>query len=159
MDITLTYTGKVEGGKIQLPRDRFRSEVTKAFEGRRIEVIVRRKKRRRSLAQNAYYWGLVLNILAAQFRIWDAETEISTDTVHEWCKERFLPVVMAGEEVTLTHPGGKEKVKPTTTRLTTTQFMDYIALIQKWAAEYGLYIPDPNEWEFESVDALDINER
>jgi len=152
MDVTLTYYGKVENGKIEIPGIRFRKEVGKAFDGKRIEVLVRKRKRRRSVAQNAYYWGLVLNILTAQFRVWDKETEITAALVHDWCKDRFLPIVMDGEEVTLTHPGGKDRVKPTTTRLTTTQFMDYIALIQKWAAEYGLYIPDPNEWEFESVE-------
>lgn len=159
MDITLAYTGKVKDGKIELPSKRFRSEVSRAFEGRQIEVLVRRKKRRRSLAQNAYYWGLVLNILTAQFRIWDKETEITPDILHDWCKDKFLPIVQDADEITLTHPGGTEKVKPSTTRLTTTQFMDYIALIQKWAAEFGLYIPDPNEWEFESVEALDIDKK
>ena len=36
--------------------------------------------------------------------------------------------------------------------------MDYIALIQEWAASiFNYYIPDPNEWEFESLEKVDVD--
>lgn len=157
MDVQLTYYGRVKDGAIELPGKRFREEVARAFDGKPIEVIVRRKKKNRSPEQNRYYWGLVLNILAAQFRIWSPDVAVDCSIVHEWCKDRFLPMVQDWEDITLDVPDGKWESRRTTTRLSTVQFMDYIALIQQWAAEYGLYIPDPEEWDFESVDALDID--
>lgn len=159
MDVTLTYYGRVKDGTIELPGKRFRQEVARAFEGKPIEVVVRRRKKIRSPEQNRYYWGLVLNILAAQFRLWAPDQEINCEIAHEWCKDRFLPMIQDWDDITVTTPEGAWESRRTTTRLTTTQFMDYIALIQQWAAEYGLYIPDPDEWEFESVEAVNIDNR
>lgn len=158
-DLILTYTGKVENGQVFGPRtkQRFRAEVGRAFEGKRIEITVQRKKKRRSPEQNRYYWGLVLNILSHQFKEWNPDLEITTDIVHEWCKERFLPMISDWEDVKIKTPEGEKEIRKTTTRMTTVQFMDYIALIQQFAAEYGFYIPDPDEWEFESVEAIDID--
>jgi len=159
MDVTLTYTGRVKNGKIELPRNRFRDEVTKAFEGKPIEVLVRKKKKTRSLEQNRYYWGIVLNILAAQFRVWSPDQKIDTEIVHEWCKDRFLPMIQDWEDIYVETPEGKWESRRTTTRMSTVQFMDYITLIQQWAAEYGLDIPDPNEYNFESVETVDVDKK
>lgn len=159
MDTKLLYYGKVENGRITLPSARFKQEVTQAFEGRAIQVTVERKRKHRSPEQNRYYWGVVLNILAHSFKEWNPELVLMPEDVHEWCKERFLPMITALDLFEIETPEGKHEMKRTTTRLTTSQFMDYIALIQEWAAEYSLYIPDPNEWEFESLETIDVEKR
>ena len=157
MDVKLTYKGKVENGRIILPSARFKEEVTQAFEGRQIEVIVQRRRKRRSPEQNRYYWGVVITILAHSFKEWNPQLVLTPEDVHEWAKERFLPMITDLELFELETPEGKKEMKRTTARLTTAQFMDYIALIQEWAAEYSLYIPDPNEWEFESLERIDVD--
>ena len=161
MEVTLTYNGEVtEDGIIKIPRERFKKEVAKAFLGKKITLTVTRKKKPRSTQQNAFYWGVVLNILAHFFKEVNPDLVVNTDLVHEWCKERFLPIVLNEQKQVIKSPDGKEtELSWTTTLLTTVQFMDYITLIQQWAAEQGIVIPDPNEWEFESVEHLDIDKR
>jgi hypothetical protein len=151
-DIKLTYFGSVKDGKIVLPGKKLREELPKFFEGKNIMLTVERRKKRRSVEQNRYYWGVVLNILCHSLKEYNGEMELTTDIVHEWCKDRFIPLVSDWEEIILQVPDGQKEVVKTSTKLTTVQFMDYIALIQQWAAEYNIYIPDPNEFEFESVD-------
>lgn len=157
MDVKLTYTGKVENGKITLPSARFKTEVVQAFEGRQIQVTVERKRKRRSPEQNKYYWGIVINILAHSFKELNPQLILTPKDVHEWAKERFLPMITDLEIFELDTPEGKKEMRRTTTRLTTSQFMDYITLIQEWSAEYSIYIPDPNEWEFESIEMIDVD--
>lgn len=159
MEAILLYYGKVENGKITLPGKRFKEEVTKAFEGKPIQMTVERKKKSRSPEQNKYYWGVVITILAHSFKEWNPDILITPELVHEWTKERFLPLITDLNIDEIETPEGKKEIKLTTTKLTTVQFMDYIALIQQWAAEYSIYIPDPNEWEFESLEVVDVNKR
>jgi hypothetical protein len=62
------------------------------------------------------------------------------ESVHELLKYRFL-------KVDESNPDGLfvERIK-STTELSTSQFMDYIAEIQRWASEFlNVYIPEPNE--------------
>lgn len=159
MEVTLTYIGSVsESGEIKLPGDRMRKELAKAFPGKQIELTVTRKKKTRSNPQNRYYWGVVVNILAHFFSEWNPEMLISPEIVHEWAKDEFLPVVLNDEPQKINTPDGEREIRPTTRLLTTAQFLDYIALIQKWASEREIYIPDPNEWEFVSVEKIDIDE-
>lgn len=158
MNVKLTYYAKVEAGKVTgLPTKRFREEVAQAFEGKAIQLTVERKRKRRSPEQNRYYWGVVITILAHSFKEWNPDLIVTHDDVHEWAKERFLPMITDLEIFEMETPEGKKEIRRTTTRLTTAQFMDYILLIQEWAAEYSLYIPDPNEWEFESLEKVDVD--
>lgn len=54
-DIKLEYYGKVSAeGEITLPK-RIRKEIADAFSGRGIHIVVKRKRKRRSLNQNDYY--------------------------------------------------------------------------------------------------------
>lgn len=157
MDIPLTYYGSVKDGKILLPRKKFQEEVTRQFEGKRIEVTVQKKKRKRSNEQNKYYRGVVIPILAYTFKEWNKDIEITNEIVHNWAKDRFLPMVTDWEDLIIKTPEGEKEMTKTTTRLSTVQFMDYIALIQQWAAEFGIYIPDPNEFEFEGAKEVNID--
>jgi len=148
----LTYTAKVEDGKIKMgpiKRNRMAREVGRHFEGKEIEMIIRKKKNRRTTAQNAWYWGVCIRTLYNYFVDWDKSTLITPDSIHEMMKEQFLPIVLGEEKIRVVTPHGEVLEAPYTTKvLTTTQFMDYKALIQNWAAELDIYIPDPNEgWE------------
>jgi hypothetical protein len=163
MEISLTYEGEVKNGVMSLKGkntgERMRKEICKAYEGKKFILTVKRKKKTRSTEQNAYYWAVVLNILTHFFQEENKDILITPQLVHEWCKEKFLPIVTPEAVQVIKAPGGEVKeVKLTTTMLSTVQFMDYITLIQQWATEFGqIYIPDPNEWQFESVESFDID--
>jgi hypothetical protein len=84
---------------------------------------------RRSLEQNAYYWGIVVDI-PAQY------TGYTPEEMHEAFKIMFLKVKRQGLPDT---------VRSTAT-LTIEEMMQYIDSIQKWAAtELGCYIPDSDK--------------
>lgn len=95
-----------------------------------VEKITREKTR--SLEQNAYYWGVVVKILAG-------ETGYTKDEMHEALKVKFLTY---------------ENVKgiPTvlsTTKLNTKQFEVYLEMVRRWAAmDLGIVIPEPNQISF-----------
>ena len=113
------------------------------------KCIVKRYRKARSDQQNNYLWGVCY------------ETIMDSGMLEGWTK-KDLHEFFCGE-----HFGwqefygfGRRKIKPvrTTTRnsdgrrdvLSTTEFMDFVAFIQQFMAEKGVFIPDPDE-EFDSA--------
>ena len=142
----LTYNGKVQKGEIKLPRKRLKKEVIQAFEGREIKVTFQRKKKIRSNEQNSYYWGVVIPFVIRGFI--DLGNDIQEgneehhNAVHELLKGKFLA---NGEEL-WDAEGNMLQLNSSTTKCTTSQFMDYLAQIQMWSVEYlNVNIPDPEE--------------
>ena len=124
--------GKVKKGAF-IPADptAFRLCFAK-LEGKAVEVVVRKKKKHRSGAQNKYYWGIVIDIISGA-------TGFTPQEAHDAMRFKFL-TDMQGE---------LPKVK-STSELTTVEFLDYIALIQQWASEFlDCYIPEPGELDHE----------
>jgi hypothetical protein len=108
-------------------------------------VSVQEQRRTRSLAQNAYLHGVAYKILsdATGYEL-DEIAEFLCGTYFGW-KDKRVPK-------TPRNPEGVESVPiRTTTRndagkrdvLKTTEFSDYVAFVQRFAADKGLYIPDP----------------
>ncbi|MEN6423332.1 MAG: hypothetical protein ABFD76_15440 [Smithella sp.] len=102
----------------------------KTLHGKNIELTIRERKSQRSLNQNRYYFGVVLDILSNH-------TGYESDEMHEILKFKFLKTVKADMEY----------IK-STTKLNTVEFEEYLTKIKQWAAvELNCYIPDPNECE------------
>ena len=101
------------------------------FRGQTVEVTVERRRKRRTQEQNAYYWGVVIRMIAEECGYRTAEEQ---QGVHNALREMFLP------------RKGKLQIASSTATLDTVQFTDYIEQVRQWAAEeLGIYIPDPNE--------------
>jgi len=141
----LTYLGSVSNsGEIKLPK-RLRAEVSAFLQGCEIEVIWRKKKKHRSSEQNRYYWGVVVPMVCDGFN--DLGNPVTSsnpddlDAIHEFLKRRFL------QPLNLHDANGEvHEVRYTTTDLSTSGMMDYIAQIQQFAAEYlNVTIPDPGQ--------------
>ena len=103
----------------------------KSLEGKRWELVLRKRRIQRSNPQNNYYWGVVLELLS----------EVSghtPDEMHEICRYMFL---RKRDE------NGLEYVESTAS-LDTVRFEKYLSQIKQWAAEFfNCPIPDPNEVE------------
>ena len=138
----LTYKGRVENGEIKLPK-KMRPDMIRAFEGKDIEVIIRKQLKRRSNSQNAYLWGVAYQMVSDWLNQNDEFGAWTPTDVHDILKFKFLR-----EEKINTETGEIVfEYTKSTTDLTTTEMMDYVTMIQKWASEFfGLYIPDPNEY-------------
>lgn len=105
------------------------------LKGKRVGVTVKPERKHRTLQANAYYWKVVLGLIAE----WSGHER---EEVHDAMKEKFL------SRTTIDFPGGKRLVvSPSTAELDTVEFQVYLDRVKRWAAEQGLNIPDPNEVE------------
>ena len=103
------------------------NEFNRIWEG--IELTIDKVKSTRSNQQNKYYWSGVVSILST-------ELGYSKDEIHDLLKYKFLKrTVIIGDS--------EETIMKSTTELTKSEFMDFIADIQLWAAELNINIPDP----------------
>lgn len=125
------FKGRVEKGKIILEnQNRYLVQISK-LEGKQVELILRKQKKQRSIAENSYYWGVVIEILKDHCG-YDAEE------MHEALKFKFLRKGKEGLETVVS-----------TTKLSTAAFEDYLETIRIWASkELNCFIPLPNEVDY-----------
>lgn len=106
--------------------------------GKKVKVTVEMHRKRRSDQQNRYLWGVcyptILREGGEPLRGWTSED------LHELFLGRHF-----GWEVL--EGFGQKRKRPIrrSSVLSTVEFMDFVASIQQFAAEYQVYIPDPNE--------------
>jgi hypothetical protein len=127
------FSGKIEQGKVLLDNpNRYLVQISR-LEGQRIEVVLRKQKSTRSINQNNYYWGVVLELLS--------DNGNTPDEWHEMCRQMFLKSfkTVNNKEIEFAR---------STTKLNTTEFEEYLEKIRRWAAtELNCFIPLPNEVE------------
>lgn len=102
-----------------------------------VEVIFRKKKKFRSIPQNNYYHGVIVQMI-------QEEAGQSHDDIHAILKSKFSPkkyLLLEGKN------GKIEMTKSkSTTELTPGEFEQYNSDCRMWAAGFfGLNIPLPNE--------------
>lgn len=126
------HTGKVEKGKLILDNpERWQVNLAK-YEGKPVELSINQKRAIRSNNQNAYYWKIIIEILAESLGYAEHEKEV----LHEQLKFKFLKEV---------GKNGSSYVKSTTS-LNTKEFENYTSAIRIFAsAELNCYLPEPNE--------------
>ena len=104
-----------------------------------IAVTLEPVKNSRSNRQNRYYWGVVVCAVRNLFN--QHGDMASEEFVH-----RYLKAEIGGMKRKITLPNGATAYDiDTSTRLTTAQWEDWMQAIRAWAAEYGCFIPLPNE--------------
>lgn len=98
-----------------------------------------KKKSRRSLQQNKYYWSVVVALVHEGFR--EMGNDVSLEETHEYLKARFNY-----KEIVNTSVGEVMNVPKSTTELNKEEFGEYIERIQQFAAEYlNVTIPNPGQ--------------
>lgn len=127
MNLTPIFFGTVTAGKLTLNDDKAFKQHIASFEGA-VQLTLKKKKNQRSMRQNSYYWGVVVNILASHFGY-------EPDEMHEALKFQFL---RAGDV--------RLPTVRSTAELNTAEFEDLMSRIRRWAAmEFQINIPEPNE--------------
>lgn len=135
----MIYFGKVTNGVLKIHNRKLFDKEIASFEGKEVQIKVEKKKKFRSSPQNRYFHS-ILKIIREGLR--DAGfNEFRTDEqVKDLIKYKFLIVTETNEQGEFI---GRVK---STTELSTSEFMDFIAEIQIWATEFlNIYIPEPNE--------------
>lgn len=105
--------------------------------GRNIIVKFEKRGSKRSLPQNRYYHGIVVQSVMLGLR--EIGYHISHDETHFFLKQKFNPVQVPG------NGGAVIELPGTTTQLNKIEFSEYIERIAQWAAEYlSIEIPAAN---------------
>jgi hypothetical protein len=142
----LIYTASVdESGALKIVNRKGFDQDMQAFAGQRIIMRIKKYRKSRSNKQNNYYWGCVIPYVQDGLNDMGFDRHlISAENVHHMLRDKFLK-----EDIGVTdgeHAGEFVTMVRSTSDLSTTEFMDYIADIQKWSMEFlNKYIPDPGE--------------
>ena len=112
----------------------FKKQVARLKDGR-YTLSLERIKSNRSLNQNRYYFGAVLPPIAEY-------TGYSTEEMHEYYKARFL------KKRTLTIGDDEREVVPSSTKLSTDEFSQYIEKIINHASDMGISIQSSEDYMF-----------
>ena len=117
-------------GKVTIDNREGFVNYAKAFAGKRIDLGIREHEKTRSQPANAYYFGIVVKMIAD-------EIGDSVESVHE--------ILKAEHNSEMKIVNGMEMWLPrSTSRLSTKEFTDYIERCREWAAGFlMLDIPDP----------------
>ncbi len=137
MSIAARHAGKVtdQGVLVLADPSSWRAAIAR-HHGKEVWVTVVRQQHLRTMPQNRYYFGVVVDMIASYIG------ESREDT-HALLKVKFLPA----RDVELLD-GQKLTMPPSTRSLDTEGMSSYIDQIKQWAASFlGLDIPDPNEVE------------
>jgi hypothetical protein len=104
------------------------AEWSRTLEGQEIEVVIRRRRYRRSRQANKYYWKVVVGLIAEC-------TGNSSLEAHEILKTLFLPCE-------------KDDVEWSSARLSPREFWEYVESIREFARNtLNCFIPDPDSAE------------
>lgn len=128
----------VSGGILKRNRNLIKDAI-QSFEGKDVIIKIEKARKKRSNPQNAYYHSVVIPLVQQGLK--DTGNIMTRENVHDLLKLRFLKI-----QVNVNESTGEfiERIK-STTELSTSEMMDYIAEIQQFSAEYfGIVIPDPN---------------
>lgn len=136
----LTYFGSVSNdGHLILPKA-IRSEVVRWFLGKEIEVSFSQKKKPRSNPQNAYYWGVVIDLICQAMN--EAGDLVKPQEVHEFLKHRFLKI----QKIDIETGELLYEYSRSTTDLSTFEFSEYVERCVQFAAEFlNIEIAMPGE--------------
>lgn len=115
------------------------AELAERMSGKRLLLTVKEQKRRRSLNQNAYYWGCVLPPIVSMFR--EAGNAVDAEDVHSYLKDHVGKL----KQVFVTRDGEVLTGAGSTAKLSTVEMEAYLEKVRAWAAEHGVIIPLPNE--------------
>lgn len=126
---TTVFQAKTEKGKLILRDPQAFAIWIKTLGDGFVTVSVAKKKEKRTLNQNAWYWACVVGIPARFFGYSDEE-------MHDAYKYIFLRKEAPGKPTTL----------GTTTNMTTEQFAEYCERCRQFAAENGIIVPDPETY-------------
>lgn len=137
MGIAARHAGTVtDTGELRLSDPVAWRAAVSRHRGRQVWVTVVRQQHNRTMPQNRYYFGVVVDLIAGYIGE-------GRDETHELLKAKFLPArdveLLDGQRLTM---------PPSTRNLTVEEFTAYIERVRVWSAQFlGLSIPDANQVE------------
>ena len=131
----LLLPARIENGKVIWKDPVKLSKVLSEFNNKDVVVAIKTPRSNRSLSQNNYYWGVIIEVLADY-------TGYGKTEMHEVLRGKFLSDTreVGGEQIRFSH---------STTELDTSEFEKYLSDVREWASSMlNCFIPLPNEIEY-----------
>lgn len=125
MDV-LFFGRVLPGGLLVLDQPQEYARHVRAFRGKHVEILFRKRKTRRSSQANRYYFGVVVKALA-EYCGYDPQE------MHETLAMRFLRI----EDCPITGAPRRKRTPDTDSA----EFSEYVEHCIRLAAEYGVVIP------------------
>lgn len=132
-DIKLQYYSNVFNGKLQLNVSQLIAKELPEFEGKRVEITIKRLRSKRSLQQNRLWW-LYVTIVSN-------ELGYDKDEFHEIAKYKLLKREKVNEATgeVFTYIGS-------TAKLNKSEFADLVSDFQRWVSEsFSIVLPQPGD--------------
>lgn len=131
------FPGEFDAGAKFIPADPARwVDVRRKLAGKRVEVVLRKPKSKRSLDQNAWWWGIAVPMIADEL----GYDKHEHDAVHYALVSKCFGVKQ--------DPKLGEVPNVRSSKLTVQQFAELMEWSVRWAAEYcGVVLPLPGEAE------------
>lgn len=131
----------VVNGNLKRNREQIKRAI-ESFEGKEITITFAKAKKYRSNNQNSYYWGVCIPLVQSGLKEATGEY-FGTNNIHyDILLKMFAPEL----EIVNKSTGQIMTRQISSSDMTTTQFLEFIMEVQKWASEFlGINIPDPNE--------------
>lgn len=150
MSSTVIYAGggRIVKGELRA-HTKAMAEAVKTCRDCQVLITVERVLATRSLLQNAYYWSVVVALVATTFTKARPNRPFSPLETHEILKAQFIDPNLILEGIIPGQVINGLSIGASTTDLNKLQFIEYLERIVWWAAEkYDLYIPDPDpDWK------------
>jgi hypothetical protein len=108
-------------------------------DGKDIELAISRKRKKRSLNQNQYYWAVVVPLIRAMME--EYGNELDDEETHSFLKEHVGKLTSS----VVDSVGRRLAVVKSSASLSTAEFEAYLLKVTAWAAQEGVIIPSPNE--------------
>jgi hypothetical protein len=133
-----SFSGFISRGKMAVHDKKGLSDFVSAIDNMDVVLTIEKKKRRRSLSQNSYYFSVVVPMIRSRFI--ELGHDVNMSETHEFLKARFNKVDIINE-----HTGEVFSFPRSTSDLTTVEFMAYIERVLLFASEtLEITIPSPN---------------
>ena len=125
------FFGRVlPGGLLVLDKPQDYARHVRAHRGRFVELVLRKRRTKRSSKANRYYFGVVVKLLAEH-------CGYDVQEMHETLAMRFLRI----EDCPVTGAPRRKRTPQTDSA----EFAEYVNHCIRLAAELGVVIPDANE--------------
>jgi hypothetical protein len=133
---TPLFTGRVlQGGLLVLDRPKDYAKHLRSLAGQYVEIVARKRRSKRSLDQNAWWWGKCLPLIAEEL----GYDKHDHDALHYALVAKCFGTHM-DPKLNVDVPNARSS------QLSTAEFSELMEWVVRWAAtEYGIVIPLPNE--------------
>jgi hypothetical protein len=141
MMFKLEYYGQVsEDGLLKITNRKQFDIDLKRYAGKDVEIVISKKKSKRSNQQNRYYWGVVVGMIQQGLK--DIGYDFDKQKTHDFIKGNFCYKDSVDEQT------GEIRFREpiSTTEMSKIEFEEMLSRLKIFAAEYlNTVIPDPNE--------------